>query len=888
MARLTGPDESCRTVYLRDGRARAAGFKATLYVDVDCMIPADDILDLDGQPIPGAVVEVDEYSRLPLVLYPDGVKALYTTVADGPVVVLHAASNERLAGLEELAGSMPDPTTVMTGDRNLAELADRASARLNLGLSEAATRDIGAGAGTIAAGDDSRIVGAAQRELNLSDVASPTLARANLGLGNVDNTSDAAKPVSAATQAALNGKAPLNNPAFTGTVTGVTKAHVGLGAVDNTADMDKPVSTATQAALNGKAPLNNPTFTGTVSGVTKAHVGLGNVDNTSDAAKPVSTAQATALAAKLTRGETWVSVTDYGAVGDAQYLDQRGTGAWGLASFVPQDPATYGRCFTNSVFTVPATDNTAAFRSAWDALMASGKFSFTRRDILTGYRGSRLRLHIPAGAYYISDAAALFSLERAAPSGTPVGFDITGDGNFNTILYVRITGNGPTDYLFYDNNWGNGVKLYGLTIVGVTGNERFIYHTSSGNSKRWKIDSCTFKDYKQFLQIAGGLNADRWTLTSCTWSTAVAGANLLTNLTNPQAVGFDFHSPSIVHSNGGNVFDMGAGGHLRIFGGTTDLWGKSANGAAGRFAYIHGDGSTLGYQTIPAITVNNHKFELHEDAGLVDINWNQIIFRDSSASLHASTRWANGLKHHIAARGRGQVWWEGGMFSDMYVGLSVAGDWPISTKAAVTIRNAILEIPDLIATRVGYYLGSDGDGLTTDFLTTVGTGSGVGIGRMIVEGCIPYGASYSGNPSTHIAVNGSPYAARSWYARPAQIQRLMHRYGSAIQFGLPAEGQTAVVQIPPGCHLVRVGIVKQGTQSGIGSNSRTWKVSDGNGTALATLTAVGTAYHVQATSPEINRTVVTDNDRTFTLSCDPAIPSSVGTGAEGYFWVDYI
>lgn len=47
------------------------------------------------------------------------------------------------------------------------------------------------------------------------------------------------------------------------------------------------------------APINNPTFTGTVTGVTKAMVGLGNVDNTSDASKPVSTAQAAALASGL-------------------------------------------------------------------------------------------------------------------------------------------------------------------------------------------------------------------------------------------------------------------------------------------------------------------------------------------------------------------------------------------------------------------------------------------------------------------------------------------------------------------------------------------------------------------------------------------------------------
>ena len=48
-----------------------------------------------------------------------------------------------------------------------------------------------------------------------------------------------------------------------------------------------------------KAPIANPTFTGTVSGITKAMVGLGNVDNTSDANKPVSTAQANTLAPKV-------------------------------------------------------------------------------------------------------------------------------------------------------------------------------------------------------------------------------------------------------------------------------------------------------------------------------------------------------------------------------------------------------------------------------------------------------------------------------------------------------------------------------------------------------------------------------------------------------------
>jgi len=116
-----------------------------------------------------------------------------------------------------------------------------------------------------------------------------------VGLGNVNNTSDANKPVSTATQSALNLKANLASPIFTGTVSGIDKTMVGLSNVDNTTDANKPVSTATQTVLNLKANLESPTFTGIVSGINKIMVGLSNVDNTTDVNKPVSTATQTAL-----------------------------------------------------------------------------------------------------------------------------------------------------------------------------------------------------------------------------------------------------------------------------------------------------------------------------------------------------------------------------------------------------------------------------------------------------------------------------------------------------------------------------------------------------------------------------------------------------------------
>ena len=92
------------------------------------------------------------------------------------------------------------------------------------------------------------------------------LVKSDVGLGNVDNTADASKPVSTAQQTALDLKANLANPTFTGTVSGITKSMVGLGNVDDTADTAKPVSTAQQTALDLKANLSGATFTGAIAG----------------------------------------------------------------------------------------------------------------------------------------------------------------------------------------------------------------------------------------------------------------------------------------------------------------------------------------------------------------------------------------------------------------------------------------------------------------------------------------------------------------------------------------------------------------------------------------------------------------------------------------------
>lgn len=90
-------------------------------------------------------------------------------------------------------------------------------------------------------------------------------------------------------------KAILNKPTLAAVATTGKKADVGLGKVDDTSDADKPVSTAQAKALAEKASLAGATFTGPVVGISKAMIGLDNVDNTSDANKPLSAAQAAVL-----------------------------------------------------------------------------------------------------------------------------------------------------------------------------------------------------------------------------------------------------------------------------------------------------------------------------------------------------------------------------------------------------------------------------------------------------------------------------------------------------------------------------------------------------------------------------------------------------------------
>jgi hypothetical protein len=204
-----------------------------------------------------------------------------------------------------------------------------------------------------------------------SKTGAVTLVKGDVGLGNVDNTADADKPVSSATQTALNAKQDtlvsntniktINDESILGsgniTISGgggisdgdkgditvsasgatwtidngvVTDAKVASG-IDAAKIADGTVSNAEYQYLGGvtsdiQTQLNakEPTITAGTTGqyyrgdksfqtLDKTAVGLGNVDNTSDANKPISTATQTALDGKqatITGAATTIDTED--------------------------------------------------------------------------------------------------------------------------------------------------------------------------------------------------------------------------------------------------------------------------------------------------------------------------------------------------------------------------------------------------------------------------------------------------------------------------------------------------------------------------------------------------------------------------------------------------
>ncbi|MFZ1302018.1 MAG: hypothetical protein WAQ27_05615 [Candidatus Microsaccharimonas sp.] len=208
-----------------------------------------------------------------------------------------------------------------------------------------------------------------------------------------------------------------------------TKADVGLANVDNTSDAGKPVSTATQTALNAKANTNDARFTDQRTPVD------GSVTATKLSAGPATQDQVLSYDGTQL---AWATITPGGAIDDAT------TSAKGIVQLAGDLSGTAGAPVVNKVkgVTVNATAPTAGqvltasngTAASWQDVPVTGTVTSgnitdsttTGRALITAANGAAARTTIGAGTSNL--AIGTTSTTAKAGDYTPTKFDV-GLGN---------------------------------------------------------------------------------------------------------------------------------------------------------------------------------------------------------------------------------------------------------------------------------------------------------------------------------------------------------------------------------------------------------------------------------------------------------------------------
>lgn len=329
---------------------------------------------------------------------------------------------------------------------------------------------------------------------NASDVTSSLALKANssdvtASLATKANTTDVnASLALKANSSDVALKANIASPTFTGTVSGITKSMVGLSNVDNTSDASKPISSATQTALDSK---QNTLTAGT---------GLSIVGSTITNSAPDQTVSITA-GSGITKSGTYPNFTIGSSI--TQYTNADARGAISLTTTGTSGAATYNS--TTGVLNIPSYAGGGGGGSGTVtsvALSAPTGFSVSGSPITDL---GTLALSYAAGYSLPSDATqATWTAKQNALSGTgfvkitgtTISYDnstyLTGitSGQVTTALgFTPYNSTNPSGYISANQTITLSGDISGSGTTAITGTLSTITQAASGSFVKVTLDT---------------------------------------------------------------------------------------------------------------------------------------------------------------------------------------------------------------------------------------------------------------------------------------------------------------------------------------------------------------------------------------------------------------
>lgn len=545
-----------------------------------------------------------------------------------------------------------------------------------------------------------------------------------------------------------------------------------------------------------------------------------------------------------------VNVKWFGAKGDVVYVNQNAGS---------QD---IGKGYKDAALTILATDDSLAFMNAWDFLMKLNASLLDRVGAQNfGYKGGRLRFKIPCGNYYLTQPN-IFSLRPNLVTGVQSGVVIEGDGVNNTNLIYRETSEGATNFLFFDDNKYPDMLIKDLHIYCGSGKEQLFLHKSIGHTQNWSLRNISASNSKKFFKIDGIANADKIVFDKIKYYSLVPGNVFFDIQNNTQSIGHIFSGCNVFVGGLGSIgFNIQSGGLLTMISGSIIAGAKAT-------LYKVPVGATVNPTNV-TFSCYSTKIEIHEDAVWIDIATGVVSINNEK------TRFPENLNNNkIIIRGLGKVKLNGVTFPDFpKIAFQVSNATYVSDMKPTVEFNGCMLSPDYLSTCYANY--SDVDNLTP-FAAT----NDAGLGRVIAKDCIT-----SSNAITNNFNDGAPGANSGYLSMTYARRTAISKASPVSSFGLPNLTETAIVIIPKGCIICRVGIIKNGNGSGGSQAIQNWKIKDGDGVDLVTLTTASANEKKTVFSTELWKDVSTEALRTLTLYSDP---TNSNTRAQGYMVVEYI